>query len=425
MNDSGPYAAWRLRNFRLYAVAWFSLTFGNQMATVAIGLRIYALTGSPLSLAAIGLVMALPVMLLAIPGGQLADRFDRKAVMATMLTLTTVLSFALALAAWLDASPLWLYVLLGLMAVSQALGGPSRSALLPQLVPAPLFGNAMTWNTSVFQIATMSGPAVAGWLMGYDKTATLAFLAVAACRLVSLALIANVHCSEHARPTESVSWATVMAGVHFVRRNRPILAAITLDLFAVLLGGLTYLLPVFAKDVLNLQYPEEAVGLFRSAEAVGAVAMAVLLAHLPPMQRAGHTMLWAVAAFGGATVVFGLSHSFWLSLTMMFLLGAFDNISVVVRHTLVQMLTPDAMRGRVSAVNNIFIVASNDLGGLESGVTAYLFGPIVSVVGGGIGTVLVVLAAAWRWPELRKIGSLGDLRPSETPEAGVGQAPRV
>ena len=190
-------------------------------------------------------------------------------------------------------------------------------------------------------------------------------------------------------PAESISWQSLAAGVRFVWRTKLILATITLDLFAVLLGGATYLLPVFCEDILGVG--ARGVGFLRSAEAVGAVAMAILLTHLPPMRRAGRTMLWAVAGFGGATVVFGLSRLFWLSLAMMFLIGALDNVSVVVRHTLVQMLTPDAMRGRVSAVNGVFIVSSNDLGGLESGVTAWLFGPVISVVGGGIGTILVVL----------------------------------
>jgi hypothetical protein len=219
------------------------------------------------------------------------------------------------------------------------------------------------------------------------------------------------------RDAESVSLQSLLAGIRFVGSQKVILAAISLDLFAVLLGGVTYLLPIFTRDVLQLEAHEAAVGLFRSAEAIGAVTMAVLIAHAPPMRRAGRTLLWAVAGFGGATIVFGLSGSFWLSLAMMFLIGALDNVSVVVRHTLVQMLTPDAMRGRVSAVNGVFITASNDLGGFESGVTARLFGPVVSVVGGGIGTILVVLGAGDLFPQLRAVGSLRDIRPVELEQA--------
>jgi len=213
---------------------------------------------------------------------------------------------------------------------------------------------------------------------------------------------------------ESISLQSVVAGVRFVWKTKLILATITLDMFAVLLGGVTYLLPDFAKNILHVG--PVGLGFLRAADAVGAVCMAVLLTHLPPMRRAGVTLLWAVGGFGLATIVFGLSEWFWLSLLMMFLIGALDNISVVVRHTLVQMLTPDAMRGRVSAVNNVFIVASNDLGGLESGMTAWLFGPVVSVVGGGIGTILVVLGATYLWPQILAIGSLGSIRQSTLAE---------
>jgi MFS family permease len=217
---------------------------------------------------------------------------------------------------------------------------------------------------------------------------------------------------DHEKSTESISWESVVAGVRFVRKTKLILAAITLDLFAVLLGGCAYLLPVFVKDILHVD--KSFAGYLRSSEAVGAVCMAVLLTHLPPMKRAGRTMLLAVAGFGVATIVFGVSHWCWLSLTAMFFLGALDNISIVVRHTLVQMLTPDVMRGRVSAVNNIFIVSSNEIGGVESAVTAWLFGSAVaSVIFGGIGTIVVVLCAVVAWPQLLALGSLQNIRPAE------------
>jgi MFS family permease len=216
------------------------------------------------------------------------------------------------------------------------------------------------------------------------------------------------------RVKESVSLQSVLAGIRFVWRTKLILATITLDLFAVLLGGAVYLLPIYAKDILHVG--PMGLGVLRSADAIGAVCMAMCVAHLPPMPRPGAAMLWAVAGFGAATIIFGLSEWFWLSMLMMFLIGALDNISVVVRHTLVQMLTPDEMRGRVSAVNGVFIVASNDLGGLESGLTAWLFGgPVPAVVLGGVGTILVVLAAARTWPQILTIKSLHTIRP-ETDE---------
>ncbi|MGD0897397.1 MAG: MFS transporter [Thermoguttaceae bacterium] len=415
-----PYAAWRIRNYQLYAVSWFLMAAGKQIETVAVGLYIYHQTGDPLSLGWLGLVQALPVVLLAIAGGQIADRRDRRLVVAAMLAVTTLMSAGLTAACSYHASMGWIYVLLGISAVGQALGGPSRSALLPQIVPAEGFSNAVAWNSSVFHVASMAGPALGGILVGstidgslvdLQRGVPLALAATVVCRLLSLAAIAFIPGRRPGASPPSISLESLLAGIRFVASQKTILALITLDLFAVLLGGATYLLPVFQQDILKVD--PSAVGYLRSAEAAGAIALAVLLAHLPPIARAGRAMLWAVAGFGVATIVFGLSRNLWLSLGAMFFIGAFDNISVVVRHTLVQILTPDAMRGRVSAVNNIFIVSSNDLGGLESGVTAGLFGPIVSVVGGGIGTILVVLGAAWKWPQILAIGSLADARPAD------------
>jgi MFS family permease len=404
---------WRLPQYRLYAVGWFLMTFGKLVESVALGVHVYATTGAALSLGWVGLVQALPVLLLAIAGGQIADRFDRRRVLMLTLAVTTLTALGLMLLTREKAAVGWLYLVLGVGAVGQALGFPSRAAWLPQIVGPGAFANAVTWNSSVFHIASMIGPAVGGLIVAWNTPA--AFALVVVCRLLSLAAVWGVRCGTPERSGESISWQSVAAGVRFVRKTKLILATITLDLFAVLLGGATYLLPVFCVDILKVG--PRGVGFLRSAEAVGAVTMAILLTHLPPMRRAGREMLWAVAGFGAATIGFGLSQFFWLSLAMMFLVGALDNVSVVVRHTLVQMLTPDAMRGRVSAVNGIFIVASNDLGGLESGLTAWLFTPVISVVGGGIGTILVVLAAVRLWPEILSIGSLRDLHPADEARA--------
>jgi MFS family permease len=415
-----PYAAWRIRNYQLYALSWFLMTVGKQIETVAIGVYIYGRTGNPLDLGWLGLVQALPVILLAIAGGQIADRRDRRLVVAVMVAVTTLMSVGLTAACSHHASVSWIYLLLGTSAVGQALGGPSRSALLPQIVPAEGFSNAVAWNSSVFHVASMTGPAIGGLLVGstidgnlldLERGVPLALAAVVACRLLSLLATVFIPGRRPEASTSSISLESLMAGIRFVAAHKTILALITLDLFAVLLGGATYLLPVFQQDILKAD--PSAVGYLRSAEAAGAIVMAILLAHLPPIPRAGRAMLWAVSGFGAATIVFGLSQNLWLSLGAMFFVGAFDNISVVVRHTLVQVLTPDAMRGRVSAVNNIFIVSSNDLGGLESGLTAAWFGPVLSVVGGGIGTLLVVLGAAWKWPQILAIGSLADVRPAD------------
>jgi MFS family permease len=299
-----------------------------------------------------------------------------------------------------------IYGVLFLAAVGKAIGWPSRSALLPALVPTEVFANAIAWNTSAFQIAAMIGPALGGLVLVWNRPA--AYFLAACCGLIYVVMLLWIK----SRPTtrrEPATLQSLAAGVRYVVATKIILAIITLDLFAVLLGGATYLLPIFARDILHRG--AQGFGWLRAAPALGALTMALLAAHLPPMKRAGRAMLWAVAGFGVATIIFGLSRNFWLSLTMLFLTGSFDNISVLVRHTLVQMLTPDSMRGRVSAVNNIFIGSSNELGGFESGLTAKIFGPIISVVAGGIGTIAVVITVTLVWPQVRRFGSLIDARP--------------
>ena len=415
-----PYLVWRNPNYRLYAVSWFLMTFGRMIETLTIRAHVYDLTHDPMSLGWIGLVQATPVLLLAIPGGQIADRFDRRRVLMLMLVLNSLVTLGLLAVTYHQGSVPWIYALLTLGAIGQALGSPSRAALLPQIVGVEIFADAVTWNSSVFHIASMTGPAIGGVILSGPAGVTAALAAVVALRFLSLAALWRVK-TERVVRTEAVNLESLVRGIRFVWETKLILATISLDLFAVLLGGATYLLPVFAKDILHVG--KLGLGLLQSAEAVGAVVMAVLLTHLPPMKRAGRTMLWAVAAFGAATIAFGLSRWFPLSLAMMFLIGSVDNVSVVVRHTLVQMLTPDVMRGRVSAVNNIFIVASNDLGGLESGFTARLFGAVPSVVLGGIGAIGVVLAATARWPQILTIGSLKERPPRRTRDrndAGAG-----
>jgi MFS family permease len=359
-------------------------------------------------------------MLLAIAGGQIADRFNRRNVILWTLALSVFAALGMLLRAIGDWPIEWVYVFLGIGAVAQSLGGPSRSSILPQIVPAEKFNNAVTWNSTAFQMAMMLGPAAGGLIAGAkNQYVVAAFAVVLVCRILSFSSMLFVKKPAARQRAESISFQSVVAGIHFVRRTKLILATITMDLFAVLFGGLTYLLPVFASEkYLNVGTTGQ--GFLRSAEAIGAVTMAMLIAHLPPMKRSGWVLLWAVGGFGAATIVFGLSKWFWLSMVMMFVIGALDNISVVVRHTLVQMLTPDPMRGRVSAVNNVFIVASNDLGGFESGLTASLFGPVVSVVAGGICTIVVVLASSRIWPEILKLGSLYDVKPAgEMPNEAI------
>ena len=418
---SDPYAAWRIANFRLYAVSWFAMTMARQIEFLAVGIYLYGPHKDVLALGWQGLAMALPAMLLAIAGGQLADRFDRRWVLASMLCLTALTAAALGTACYYHLSAPWIYLLLVVNAVGQTLGALSRSALLPWIVPPENFASAVTWNSTVFQISTMVGPAVGGLLLSTSarQGVPVALACVVLFRLLGLVGTLLVRTDPPDRKQSSISLETLVAGIRFVRSHKSILATISLDLFAVLLGGATFVLPAFADQVLH--FPDEqigaVVGYLRSAEAAGAIFMAVLLAHLPPFRRAGWTMLWAVAGFGAGTICLGLSKYLWVSLAAMFLIGALDNISVVVRHTLIQLLTPDDMRGRVTAVNNVFIVASNELGGMESGLAAGLFGLVPSIVGGGVGAILVVLGCAAIWPQILSIGSLVNLRPADEAQA--------
>jgi hypothetical protein len=298
-----------------------------------------------------------------------------------------------------------MYGWLLLIAIGRAFHQPAKASLLPLIIPREIFSNAVTWGMSGFQLSSVIGPALGGALIWLTGTPGIAYLLCAAGALfyvTTMFLLRDVQ--RQTRSTESVNLASLVAGFRFVWSNGVILAALALDLFAVLLGGATALLPVFAKDILNVG--SVGFGFLEAAPAIGAILMAVLLAHRPPMRHAGFAMLSAVAGFGLAVIVFGLSRSFALSFAMLFITGALDNISVVIRHTLVQMLTPDAMRGRVSAVNSMFIGASNELGGFESGMVAYYFTPEASVISGGIGTLVVVAIVAIICPQLRKYGRL-------------------
>jgi MFS family permease len=411
-----PYAALKVAGFRWYLAGWVLSVIGQQLQSVAVGWEIFQRTHRTLLLGWVGLVQALPVMVLALPAGQLADWANRKLILATMQLISAACSVGLAVIAWQHGSIFSIYVLLTAAATCTALSGPARSALLPQIVTADKFANAVSWYSSFFQVAAVTGPAIGGLIIWHSTWP--AFVLDALCAATFGLMVASIPLRSPPSQREPPSLASLAAGIRFVWRTKIILATITLDLFAVLLGGATFLLPAVATDLLHVG--SFGFGCLRASFAVGALTMAMLNAHLPPMKRAGRGMLWAVAGFGAATIVFGLSRNYWLSMTMLFFAGGFDNISVLVRHTLVQVLTPDEMRGRVSAVNNVFINASNELGGLESGVTAAAFGLVTSIVGGGIGTVVVVVLTAMIWPEVRRFGSLRDAAASTFEEKAPG-----
>jgi MFS family permease len=309
-----------------------------------------------------------------------------------------------AIAFWEAPVPL-IYGCLVLTGCSRTFAAPSRQALLPQVVPESVLTNAITWNSSGWQIANVAGPALGGFVIGTTKDVVPAYQLAALGSFVSAALAFPVRPQMAARKHEPPSFEYLLAGIRFVARTKLLLAAITLDLFAVLLGGATALLPIYAsREILDVE--ATGYGWLRAAPALGAFVMALTMAHRPPLRKPGHALLLAVTGFGFATIVFGLSRDFFLSFAMLALTGALDNISVVVRHTLVQILTPDAMRGRVSAVNLVFISSSNELGAFESGMTAAWFGPVISVVGGGIGTIVVVVIVMLCWPQIIRLGPL-------------------
>jgi MFS family permease len=402
---SDPYAAFRFPDYRRLLGGNMLGSIGTTMQSGVIGWELYQRTGSAMDLGLVGLVQFLPVVLFSLPAGHAIDRYSRTMVLAAAQGLIACASLGLAFLSLVQGPVPLIYLCLLVTGISQAFNLPARWALVPQVVPESILANAISWNSSGWQIAAMIGPALGGQVIRMTGQAVGAYLLAALCSLTCAILAHRIRPRPgQARRREPLTLEALFAGVAFVRRSRLILATITLDLFAVLLGGATALLPIFAKDILEVG--PAGLGWLQAAPSLGALVMALTLAHRRPMRRTGRTLLWAVAGFGVATIVFGLSRDYLLSFVMLALTGALDNISVVVRGTLVQVLTPDAMRGRVSAVNAIFISSSNKLGDFESGLTADWFGPVWSVVGGGIGTILVVLASIWQWPELLRLGPL-------------------
>lgn len=413
-SDHHPYAAFRVPGLLRYLLGSMLIQVGMGAQGLAIGWEIYQRTGQPLALGLVGGIQAIPMVLLSLPAGYLADRFDRRRLIALCLFGVAICSLGLALLSHFHGSIRLMYLVLLLDATMMTLQRPAGTSIFPSLVPPEVFENAMKWRSSLDQISAVAGPALGALVIVWSIPA--AYVANAVFALLFIGLLLSLRLRPSPAAAGTMSLRNVLAGVSFVWDRKVLLATISLDLFAVLLGGAVYLLPVYAKDILQVGAP--GLGWLRAAPAVGAFCMAILLAHLPPMQRAGRAMLLTVAGFGLATIVFGLSRNFWLSWAMLFLTGAFDNISVVVRHTLVQLLTPDHMRGRVSAVNWIFIGSSNEIGGLESGMLAQAFSPLISVVSGGIGTILVVATWALAFPRLRRFGSL-----NITPEDAECDAP--
>lgn len=402
--DHDPYHALRFRDYRLFLAARLLAAVAVLMQDVAVGWQLYDRTNSALALGLTGLASVTPTILFALPAGAVADRVDRRNVVRLGRLLTGAMSLWLAVLS-ATRGPVWMiYVALFVGGIGYAFVGPAQNALLAQVLPAEAFANGITWSSTAFEIAAVSGPALSGMLIALQKSATGVYATCAALAFIYVVLFTFVHPREQAIEREPLTRTALAAGIRFVLQDRVILGAITLDLFAVLFGGATTLLPIFAKDVLRVG--PAGLGWLRAAPSAGALITALWLAHSGPIRRAGRLLMVVVAGFGVSTLVFGISHSFALSMGALFFVGAFDSVSVVIRSSLLQLRTPDRLRGRVNAVNSIFIDLSNELGGFESGAVAALIGPVATVVVGGIGTLLVVAGVSTRFRQLAGLDAL-------------------
>lgn len=413
-SKSGPERGVRAllanRRYALYLMSRVSLIVATQMLSVAVGWQVYEITGQALALGFSGLALFLPGFLLALPGGHVADRRDRRKILLIChLGVASCAAILATMALRGHRSLLPIYVVLGMLGTIRAFSGPAGQALMPNLVERKQLERAVALGSSSWQLAMIAGPSLGGALYAATGRAGVVYVACTVMALLAFASVLAIGqppVATDVKRREPATWSTVVAGVRYVWSNRPILGAISLDLFAVLLGGAVALLPIFARDLLHIG--PWGLGILRSAPAVGAATVAFLIASFPLRRRAGVIMLVCVLLFGLATIVFGVSKNFAVSLGALLVLGAADMISVVVRSTLIQTRTPDEMRGRVGAVNMVFIGASNELGEFESGVTAAWLGPEVAVLVGGIGTCVVVVLWALLFPALRKVDRLDE-----------------
>ncbi len=400
------------RRYTLYLLSRFSLLTATQMLSVVVGWQVYEIKGAPLALGLSGLALFLPALGFTLVGGHVADVHDRRRVLLACHLGVATCSSALAALSWMHVRTVTpIYGVLMILGTIRAFSGPAGQALMPSLVPREQLERAVAVSSSTFQLGMVAGPAIGGALYALTGRAWAVY-GVCACMAliaaVAVFFLAKVpahptlaSAPQAAAPRRAATWSTVLAGIRYVSSEKTVLGAISLDLFAVLLGGSVALLPIFARDTLHVG--TFGLGILRSAPGLGAAMMALVLARFPLRRRAGATMLACVAIFGLATIAFGLSRDFFLSLGSLAVLGAADMVSVVVRSTLIQTRTPDPMRGRVGAVNLVFIGASNELGEFESGVTAQWFGPVVAVVAGGVGTCLIVSIWSFLFPDLRRV----------------------
>ncbi len=406
-NPNDAYAVWRIGNFRRFISGRFFLTFAIQMQSVIVGWQVYDLTHDVFSLGLIGLSEAIPFLTMALFAGHIADMVNRKAIIsiaATVYVLAAVvllyMSFIMP-TLYLTSGVLPLYIVIAITGLARAFFYPAQSAYMAQIVPRSLYANSSTWNSTVWQFAAVSGPAAGGLIYGFAGIHA-AFICVVFFSALSLSFFyTSKSMALPLREAKEGIFTSLTTGLKFVFGHQVLLGALALDMFGVLFGGAVALLPVFASEVLHTG--PQGLGFLRAAPALGAVVMALILAYHPPVHRSGIKLLWAVGGFGVCIIFFALSGNFFLSLGLLALSGMFDNVSVIIRGTILQMYTPDEMRGRVASVNSLFVGSSNELGSFESGLAAKIMGLIPSVVFGGGMTVLTVLATAGYAPKLRKM----------------------
>ena len=409
------YAVLKLRDFRFLLFANFLASLAQAMISVTVGWELWQRTGSALALGLVGLVQVVPNILVSLPAGQYVDRTDQQRVAVGATTLVGIAAAALAILAWVDGPVILTYGSLFLIGIARAFRSPTQSALVAAIIPAGKFSDAAAWSGSASQTASIIGPAAGGLGVAIAGAPAPVYIAAAFMMGVAAYSLALMHPRPIERSTEKVSLDSLLTGLRFIRAKKVLLAGMTLDLVAVLFGGATALLPIFAEDVLGVG--ATGLGLLRAAPAVGAVLMSFAVAHRGPFVAAGPTLLLTVAGFGAATILFGASRSMAVSLVALALIGAFDAISMVIRHTMTLTYTPDHMRGRVGAVNYVFIGMSNELGDFQSGVIAALFGATTAVVLGGMGTLLVVPVIALVWPQIRHLREIRVEEPVGAPVA--------
>ncbi|HVP46330.1 MAG TPA: MFS transporter [Bryobacteraceae bacterium] len=392
-------------SFRHYMTARFLVTTASEMQSVAVGWQVYALTHRPLDLGLLGLAQFLPGVLLFLVAGHTADRLPRQRILQccyAAFSLCSVLLLAFTLRGLTSVYPIYLVLLFN--GTIRAFHSPASQAFLPLIVAEEHFANAVSWSASVFQAATIGGPMIGGFLYGFAGSPVVVYTSAAVSYATALLLVSLLHTRTPARRRAVESLGAVLDGLKFIWRNKLILGAISLDLFAVLLGGAVALLPVYAREILSVG--PTGLGVLRAAPGIGAIVTSIVFAHWPLRRRVGAAMLWCVFGFGVFTIVFGLSRNVALSVAALLLVGACDTVSVIVRHTMIQLGTPDEMRGRVSAVNMVFIGASNEVGQFESGITAQWFGTVPAVILGGVGTIAIVAMWARIFPALRQVDEL-------------------